>query len=439
MGGLALLSVVGALAVGPLWAQQEVDLNQALRIAREKNLTLLQQKSAERIARLEERVRQSQRLPSLDVSLSSLYFSEVNEIDLSRTIGIPDRRVQLGGHDRTELQVSVRQPIFTGYRIESGVDLARNRTLSERVKFELLSDEVLHRVYLLYYQAKSLDNQKEILQASLERLGVQLQNVRNLFQAAQAMAFDTLQVYNQRLAVQIDLENNRSARRLTDLQMARLLDLPAVHIVVTAPLPRPASALPTLEELKSQAAQKRPELRRVQLAREEANIQQRLARAAYFPAVFAQANLHYAKPGLDPVQNEWMTYFSAGVSLQWNLWRWKGDRRKVEEFVVLNNRLSLEQRELLRGIENEVAESYEKLSLALKQLRLAEQLQAQQEERYRIVSVQHRTGLASTNELITAETDLTRAQLQTQQALVSYYIHRANLRKAVGTIGEGLQ
>ncbi|MFQ5709265.1 MAG: TolC family protein [bacterium] len=426
----------GLLFFGQGSSQVPLDLQEALRLAKQNNLKLKQQQAGEQVARLQELVQKAQRLPSLDFSATSSYVSEINEIDLSKTIGIQNRRVALGGHDRSELMLGLQQPIFTGFRLESQVDLAKNASMSEELKFDILANEIYHQVYLVFYQAQDLYNSQRILETSLKRLQIQLQQVRNLFDAAQVMAFDTLQVYNQALSVKIELADNRLATKLTNLQMARLLDLPRVRPIAEVHLARPAGVVTPLQDLEAQALSMRPELKSVRLAQQAALIQQKLVRSSYFPNIFASANFHYAKPGLDPVANSWMDYYSVGVKLQWNLWRWKGDQKKVQTFQVHYNRLTLEERELLRTVEYEVEESFEKLQFSLQELELAEELQAQQEERYRIVSVQHRNGIASTNDLVTAETDLTRAALQTHRATIKYYIFLANLKKAVGTIAQ---
>jgi outer membrane protein TolC len=430
---------MGGLNFSAGWAQAPLSLDEALQLAKKNSLQLKAQAENERAAQLEEWVQKANLLPALDLSFSSTYFSRVNEIDLRETLGIPQARVELGGRDRSELSMGVRQPIFTGYRLRGRVDLAKNSKLSEATKLEVVSNEIFHRIHQLFYKAQSLYTQRKILEASLQRLNVQLENVRNLFAAEQAMAFDTLQVYNARLSTNIELENNQLNIRLAHLQMARLLDLPEVRPIAEVELPRPPGEWADLQRLQNEAAQKRPELASVRLAQQGIGIQQRLARANYFPAVYGQANFHYAKPGLNPVVNEWMEYFSAGVNLQWNLWRWGGDQKKVEEFQALQNRLQLEERDLQRSIAYEVADGFENLQFSLEQWQLAEELQAQQAERYRIVSVQHQNGVASTNDLVTAEADLMRAELQTHQALIGYYINQANLKRAVGAIGETIQ
>lgn len=434
-----LIFAAFCFAFSSLHAQTPITLEEALRLAKQNNLSLKKQSESRRIAKLEEWVQQANRLPSLDLSFSGSYFSETNKIDLGEVggpFGLPDVQVELGGHDRYEMQVGIRQPIFTGFRLKSQVELAKTASLSEATKFEVLSNEIYHRVHLIFYQVQSLYTQRKILDASLRRLQIQLENVRNLYQAAQAMAFDTLQVYNGNLSIRIEIENNQLKQNLAQLQMARLLDLPESRPIAEMDLPRPTAEGSNLEQLQEEAVSKRAELETVRLAQNSALLQQKLARSTFFPTVYGQANFHYAKPGLNPVLNQWMDYFSAGVNLQWNLWRWGGDRNKVEETRVLHNRLQLEEREVLRTVSYEVEEGFENLRFSLEEWRLAEELQSQQAERYRIVSVQHQNGVASTNDLVTAEADLTRAELQTQQALIRYYVHLADLDHAVGSIGD---
>jgi outer membrane protein TolC len=128
-----------------------------------------------------------------------------------------------------------------------------------------------------------------------------------------------------------------------------------------------------------------------------------------------RARYHYTKPGRNEVANAWMDFSTIRVSLEWNLWRWQQDRHRVEAAEVEYHRLTLEERELLRSIDYEVERSWEDANFAAKQIQLAGRLLAQQQERYRIVSAQQREGVATTNDVVVAEADLTQAELQLQR------------------------
>jgi outer membrane protein TolC len=417
--------------------QRVLTLEETLNLVRQNNLQLRQQDAAERIAMLEEAIRKSDRLPALDLSINTVYTSRVNVIDLQDRLGVPGLRVELGSRDRTEMVLNLNQPLFTGFRLQSLESLARNSTMDEQTREQILFNEICYRVYALVYAGQRITNQTGIFAASVRRLEIQLRNIRNFYEAGQVLAFDTLQVYNQKLSVNIELENTRLAKRLNDLRLAQLLNLHERVEVAPLTLGKPESDQKQVyDEVIRQAHAKRPELISMNLARQRINLQRKIAQANYLPSIYAQGAFHYAKPGLDPVSNEWMNYFSAGLALQWNLWRWHGDRHKVEQLQIAGNRWSLQEQQLLNDIEFEVRESLENLSFSLDQLRLAENLHAQQAERYRMVSTQQQNGQASTNDVVTAETDLTRAELQKEQALVQYYLNLAGLQRATGTIGE---
>lgn len=435
-GVLQTLLIACELIWGPgIRAQEPLTLEEALEIASARNLSLRQQREESRGAELMARVASARRLPTLDFSVSSTYLSRVNTIDLSQTIGVPGRRVQLGGHDRSEILLSVQQPIFTGFRLSAEAEAARHRADAAEAEFERLQQEVRHQVHNLFYEAQRLYTQRDILRVSLKRLDVQLKHVRNLFQAGQIMAFDTLQVYNTRLSVRMQLDNSHRLIRLVNLQMANLLNLDQVRPLTALALSPPSEAPADPETLVDRALKQRPELRGVRLAQLGALSEQRAARSAYYPTVFASGHFHYAKPGLDPVANDWMEYFSVGLDVRWNLWHWGADRRRVEALEARYRRLVLQEQEVESAIRLQVAKSLENVQFSLEEWRLARELEAQEAERYRIISLQQENGLAATPDVLTAEADLTRAQLQTRQALIDYYRHLANLKKATGRLG----
>jgi outer membrane protein TolC len=431
-----LTALAVLLLIAQSTAQTPLALNEALRLARQNNLQLQKQQQKQKIAEMEVAIKRGQLLPSFDVSATSSYTDEIAKFDLPFTLPGSPGQIELGGHDRTDFAIGVRQPLFTGFRLQTQVDLAKTALASEQARLAFLHQQTAYQVYLLFYQAQSLKKERRIQAASLARLDVQLNQARSLFEAAQAMAYDTLQVYNQTLQLKIQMDQNQRDQRLVDLQMARLLDLPEVRPVAETDLQKPFAFSQALDTLKQTARQRRPELSSVRLGQRNAQLSRKLAKSAYFPDIGAEAKYHYAKPGLNQVANEWMDYSTIGVSLQWNLWRGQQDRHRVEAAEVEYNRLTLEERELLRSIDYEVERSWENANFAAKQIQLAERLLAQQQERYRIVSTQQREGVATINDVIVAEADLTQAELQLQRALIQYYLSQSEILLATGTISE---
>jgi len=422
---------------GTAMAQAPLGLEEALRLARQNNLQLKKQEQKQEIAELEVAGRRGALLPSLDVQLTTSYTDEVAKFDLPAFV-TQGRHVQieLGGHDRTDLSIGLRQPLFNGFRLRTRVDLARTKLESEATRLALLRQKTAFEVTLLFYQAQTLIRERQVQSASLRRHQVQLQQLRDLFRAAQVMAFDTLQVHNQTLQVRIRLDRLQKDLKLVALEMARLLDLPQVRPIAEARLPMPAAFSMPLDSLKQVARRRRPELASIALAQRAARLKQKLVRGSYYPSINAEIAYHFAKPGLNQVANNWMDYGTVGMQLRWNLWRGGQDRRRLQESQLEYARLSLEERELLRRVDNEVERSWENLRFAFKQIVLAQRLVQQQRERYRIVRQQQRNGVATTNDVVVAEADLTKAERQLERTLIEYYLSRTQLLLAIGSLGQ---
>ncbi len=424
-------------------AQPALSLDEALRLARANNLQLKKQEQRQKFAALEVAIKRGQRLPSLEVSAMTSYTDEIAKLDIPiGNLGLPlppnftAPSVELGGHDRTDFALGVRQPIFTGGRLRTQVDLAKTALQGEETRLALVQQQTAYQIHLLFYQAQNLKKEGKIQLASLNRLTTQLTQTRHLLNAKQVVAYDTLQVFNQALQVKILLEQNLRDQRLVDLQMARVLDLSEARPIAESELPQVGEPRFRLDSLQQAARRARPELRGVQLSQQSALLNRKLARGNFLPEIGAEAKYHYGKPALNQVADEWMDYTTVGVSLQWNLWRGKQDQHRVEEAEVEHTRLTIEERELLRNVAYEVERSWENMKFAARQIALAEQLLAQQQERYRIVSTQQREGVATTNDVIVAEADLTQAELQLQRALIQYYVSQSEMRLATGTIAE---
>ncbi|GEM_PF-2230304 len=438
-----LTTLIFLLIVSFVEAQTPLTLDEALQLVRQNNLQLQKQQQKQKIVELETAVKRGQRWPSFDFGVTASYTDEIAKLDIPvEKFGLPlppnfsRPQVELGGHDRTDLAIGLRQPIFTGGKLRLQIELAQTALESEGTRLALLQQQTAYQTYWLFYQIQSLKKERKIQEASLARLDVQLQQARSLFRAAQVMAYDTLQVFNQALQLQIQLEQNQRDQRLVDLQMARLLNLATVRPLAEIDLRRPPEMRPALDSLKQQALQNRPELSGIRLGQRSAQLSRKLAQATYWPDLGAEAKYHYGKPGLNQATNEWMDYSAIGVNLQWNLWRANQDRHRVEAAEVELNRLTLEERELQRNIDYDVEKGWENAVFAVKQIQLAEKLLAQQQERYRIVSTQQREGVATTNDVIVAEADLTQAELQVQRALVQYYLAQSEILLATGAIAK---
>ena len=423
------------LMVLPLFPQGGIDLSEAWQIALKNNLTLQQQQKQIRKALEEWRIQKSGYLPSIAASAGYNYVSELAVLELSLPVpGISE--IQAGVKNQYDIAISLQQPIFTGFRTKNLIKAARQQHQAQQWQQEVVKNQLLFRIGQLFYEIHLNRNRQQVLREAIHRIDNHLELVRNLYQAGQAPAFDTLEVANRKLQTENQLLQLRNMERVLLTQFRHLLN--SNEAVTVKPLPPEAVniSLASLDEYLGRAQQHRPELQQVMNLREGQQYRRKALQSAYFPQVFAAASYHYARPGVNFFRDEWMDYYTVGVNMQWQLWNWKRDRRKVEQAQLDYQRLELQNRQLLLDIRQQVVEAYELLKNDREQIALQKRLVHQERERYRIVQEQFSQGQASNTDLRNAETSLTQAELLLRQTYIQWRQHKLQLDWATGIIGK---
>ena len=187
-------------------------------------------------------------------------------------------------------------------------------------------------------------------------------------------------------------------------------------------------------ELYVEALRKRLELRAIERTIASLRQQRKVAKAGELPRLdaFANAYLSNPHPRYVPQEEEWRATWDAGLQLSWSpndLGTWSADARMVE---AQRARLAVEKRALEDGLRAQVLAAHQ----GIQEARLAFQTTARgikaAEEGYRVRRELLKYGRATSVEVIDAQTNLLRAQLDRINAHVDLLIARVKLDHAVG-------
>lgn len=401
------------------------------------NLSLQQISLATLQAEEEIRIQQANFLPSLALTSSYNHLSEIARFELPiRLPGVTPQIIEAGVKDQYDAAVLVKQPLFTGFRTRNLVRMAEARARGQDLQKTALRQKLYFQVGQLFYSIQLNLLQQDVLQESINRAESQLRDVRNFMLAKQATAFDTLEIANRKLQASNQLENLRNVLRILHGKMRFVLnapELPEISPMRTDTLQLITASLP---QLQASALQQRPEYRSLQEARDAQRFQRQALKSAKYPQLHAMASYHYARPGVNFFENEWMDYYTVGVQMQWNLWDWKKVRRKVQQADLEGRKLDLELQNMQRRIAQEVEEAYHYLENARQQIVLQEKLVTQERERFRITREKYNQGVATALQLSLAESSLTQAELFLQEKYFQWLRYRLQLDYATGTIGK---
>lgn len=428
--------ILNVLALLPALAQTTVTLPEAWNIALENNLTLQQQQKAIQQAREEVAIQKTGYLPVFNGSAAFYYQSDLPTLEVPFPILGREFTSEIGVKDQYNLGLAVNQPIFTGFRIRNLVKAAREREQAQALQDSTLRRQLLLQTGSIFYRLQLDLTQQKVLEEAIRRVDYRLQQARNLFYAGQAAAFDTLEVANRKLQYQSQLQNLRNLYRVLLTQFRHVLNTEAPLDVERLAIETVELSLESADDYLAVAAAHRPELKQLAALQQAELYRSRSLQSAYFPQVYANASYHYARPGVNFFSDEWMTYYTFGVGLQWEIWNWSRDRRRVQQSRLEYDKLDLQSRQLLQNVRQQVTEAYEYLQTAREQILFQRRIVAQEMERYRITESKYAEGQAANLDVSAAETSLLEAELLLQQNYIQWYQYKLQLDFATGAIGQ---
>lgn len=417
-------------------AQQGLTLQQSWNLTRQNNYTLQQQeilisKIAEQVA-----IEKTNYLPTFSAAASYNYISELAQLDLPIKVpGLTIPSIEAGVNNQYDLAVMVVQPIFLGFRTKNLVRSANQQLQAQTVQKAVVQNTLLLQVGHLFYNIQLNMLQQDVLTESIQRADNQLKLLRNLFEAEQVTAFDTLEVANRKLQLKNQLLKLDNLKKIMITQLSHILNkkgLPEIERIATESV---ELSLKSLTDLQHQAVSSRPEQLQISALQKAQLFGKKALQSAYYPQIYSIFSYHYARPGVNFFEDQWMDYYTAGVNLHWNLWNWKKDQRKVQQMKYKVQHLELQNQQLIQNILQQVKEAYQHLKTIKQQIQLQKQLLLQEKERYRITEKKYQQGQATALDISTAEHALTQAQLEQQKNYITWYQYRLQLDFATGEIG----
>ena len=191
------------------------------------------------------------------------------------------------------------------------------------------------------------------------------------------------------------------------------------------PVPKESPRI-TLPPLKEEALDR---IKALAVQRSILRANKKLAESKLYPTLALNGTLHYGIPGVNPVQNEWMLYGTAGVSLSWSF-SWGGDSLAVRAVEHNLAKLSSDETSAREQIELEYNSAVRDWSAMKDELDVLEASLDLAGAKMAIVKSQYEQGLTSTTDFNDANLELTQAKLQCRTQLLSLML-KANQIEAL--------
>ena len=365
------------------------------------------------------------RLPSFRLGAGYTRLSEVPPFQVTLPISPVPIVVSQNYFNNWNLRLSVQQPLFTGFRLEAGADLAKDRA------------ELVYAVKNAYWGLAKALQVEAVVRKNVRQVAERLKDVRAFFEQGLLVRNEVLRAELQLSNAELMAIDARDGVEVARTALASLIGLPLdaeIEPMTTAEshAARGPEAAPAA--LIDKALQDRPELRAADLRVRASEAGLKAARAGFYPQVALAGNYYYLRPNARfmPALDKFKGTWDVGLAVSFDLWNWGQTKRQAEQAKAQ----AAQARDARALLEDQAVPEVTQSRLALARARektvVAAAAVVQADENLRLVRVRFRQGVALNTEVLDAEVFLLQARLARAQAGIDHVLALARLEKALG-------
>jgi outer membrane protein len=333
------------------------------------------------------------------------------------------------------MQLSIQQPIFTGFQLSSSRSAAKNTY--EAISFEHqknINNKALE-IYSAYWNLFKAKKQVELTEEYLTSLKDNLKQTKDFLDNGLATINDYLKIKVQVSNTEgslIDAKNNFELARAS-LNKSLGIPLDEKTEIETKFTTNIIDSL-NYQDLLSSALINREELKALDYKIKAGEDKITAANSGWWPKLYASGNFFLYKVNAETfsIENQKLQLWFAGLSLSWDLWNWgyTSSKSSQAEEEVLQNKESLQM--LKDQIELDVYNSYLKLQSEKQKIDVGNLSVESAEENLRLTKEKYDYNLATSNDLIDAEVELLDAKTKLYFANADYEMAKVKLELAAG-------
>ncbi len=372
-------------------------------------------------------------LPTFNTYYTYTRLNEAPQVKFAATGFVP---VITGTADNYNWAVQARQPVFAGGSILTNYQISKlGEDISRYDKVSTVQDVVLD-VKVSYYNILKAERIRDVARQSVDQLSSHTRVARNFFAVGLIPKNDMLQSEVQLANGNQDLVRADNGVELAKSQFNTVLrrdinqSVSVQDILVYEPF------MQNIDDCLKTAMENRPEIRSYEVRRAQSSKAVDLAKSEYYPTVNVVGTYgrYGDQPNVSGSQFQDAENWSVLAVANWNFWEWGRTKHRVDAGKSRESQ-SADALYIVRDrITLEVKNSYLQLREAEKRIAVAGQAITQAEENFRINQERYKEQVATTTDVIDAQTLLTRSKSDYFNALSDFNIARSRLERSMGVI-----
>lgn len=424
-------------------ASDVLTLEESINVALERSLAVLSADEEIKAKEFEEHSAKADFYPKLSTSYTYTRLDSDTVDDAKHTTWVLDpstgapvvpREVSPLRTDNYQFNITATQPLFTGWRLTVLRDLASLGVDTAKIqKVSTIQDLVL-KVKVAYFAILKTEKLQNVARQAVEQLEGHL---------AVAQAFYDEGIIAKNELLQTEVQMAQSRQDLISVTHGVLLSKSLFNKLLRRELTKPVRIKDILDytpvrlrldEAVEKAVLNRSEIQEVSLNVVAAEKNVKLTKSSYYPSVTFIGN--YSRDTddlfLQAVTAEDPDIWTLTLQADWTLWEW-GKRR--DEVAASRARVA-KARHLLNEIKDnislEVQAAYLSLEEAKRNIQVSKTAVVQAEENYRMNEERYKQQVATSTDVLDAQTLLTQARANHFNSLSDYNIAWARLERAMG-------
>uniref|UniRef100_UPI003FD7D0B4 TolC family protein n=1 Tax=Alistipes putredinis TaxID=28117 RepID=UPI003FD7D0B4 len=320
--------------------------------------------------------------------------------------------------------ITAGMTIFEGGKLRTEVKRQKVQNQMDALSVEESVNDIRIAIVQAYMQCLYAADAVRINRSTAEASKAQRDRAEEMLRAGSISRVDFAQLQSQYSSDEYQVVVASSTLDNYKLQLKQLLELdimeemnPAVPGVKEENV---LKALPSKDEVYATALKVMPQIRRGELGVEAAKLEEKSARAGFYPSISLSASIgtgHMSNNDFESGSQIWNRFNeNIGLTLSIPIFSNRKNRTAVNKAKIAVDNSYLEwtslQKELLRDVES----AYLDATSAQAQYLSAREKEKYARESYELTSEQFRVGVKNTVELITAQNEYSAAQQQVLQA-----------------------
>ncbi len=319
--------------------------------------------------------------------------------------------------------ITAGMTIFEGGKLRTEVKRQKVQNQMDALSVEESVNDIRIAIVQAYMQCLYAADAVRINRSTAEASKAQRDRAEEMLRTGSISRVDFAQLQSQYSSDEYQIVVAGSTLDNYKLQLKQLLELDIMEENPAVPGVKEENvlkALPPKNEVYETALKVMPQIRRGELGIEAAKLEEKSARAGFFPSISLSASVgtgHMSNNDFESGSQIWNRFNeNVGLTLNIPIFSNRKNRTAVNKAKIALNDSYLEwtslQKELLRNVES----AYLDAVSAQAQYLSAREKEKYARESYELTSEQFRVGVKNTVELITAQNEYSAAQQQVLQA-----------------------